>query len=266
MKDINSKINYDLKNIVEWLRANKISLNAGKTELVLFRSKNKQINKKLNFRISGQKIKIFSRTKYLGIILDENLTFGPHLDNLKLKLNRGNCLLSKIRYYVQAGLLRTIYYALFDSHLRYGSQIWGQVNNLDISKIKTTQNKALRIINFKGRLENADELYKNSRIFKLQDIIKIDNCLFVYDQLKGNLPKNFNNFFNHKSNQHRYNTRRNRVIVPLVKTSTYGSNSITLQAIKHWNEIQENLDLDPNFPDMTRSKFLKSLQTYINNQ
>ena len=218
LKDINNKINHDLKNIVEWLRANKISLNAGKTELVIFRSKNKRITKKLNFRISGQKIKICNKTKYLGIILDENLTFKPHLDKLKLKLNRGNCLLSKIRYYVQAGLLRTIYYALFDSHLRYGSQIWGQLNNnQDIEKIKITQNKALRIINFKGPLENADELYKNSKIFKIQDTIKIDNCLLVYDQLKGNLPQSFKNYFNHKSAQHQYNTRRNRVIVLHVK-------------------------------------------------
>ena len=46
LKDINYKINHDLKNIVDWLRANKISLNSGKTELVLFRTKNKHINKK----------------------------------------------------------------------------------------------------------------------------------------------------------------------------------------------------------------------------
>ena len=46
LKDSNSKINHDLKNIVEWLRANKISLNAGKTELIILRSKNKKIDKK----------------------------------------------------------------------------------------------------------------------------------------------------------------------------------------------------------------------------
>ena len=39
-----------------------------------------------------------SQTKYLGLILDEHLTFKYHLQNLKLKLNRANCLLSKIRY------------------------------------------------------------------------------------------------------------------------------------------------------------------------
>ena len=125
LKDLNKKINYDLKNTVEWLRGKKISLNASKTELVLFRTRGKMITKNMNFRISGQTIKIFSKTKYLVIILDENLTFKYHLDNLKFKLNRANCLLAKIRYYIKPMLLSTIYYAIFDSHLRYGQSILG---------------------------------------------------------------------------------------------------------------------------------------------
>ena len=48
LKDINKKINRDLKSIAEWLKANKISLNLGKTELVLFRSKDKKITKSMS--------------------------------------------------------------------------------------------------------------------------------------------------------------------------------------------------------------------------
>ena len=70
LKDINRKINCTLKSIAEWLKANKISLNSGKTELVLFRSKDKKITKNMNFRISGQKINMIPDTKYLGLILD----------------------------------------------------------------------------------------------------------------------------------------------------------------------------------------------------
>ena len=55
---INQRINHDLKNIVEWLRANRIALNTNKTKIVLFRSPRKIVTQKMNFRISGQKIKI----------------------------------------------------------------------------------------------------------------------------------------------------------------------------------------------------------------
>ena len=125
LKDINRKISRDIKSIAEWLKSNKISLNSGKTELVLFRSKDKKIIKNMNFRTSGQKINMISQTKYLALILDEHLAFKYHLKNL----NRANCLLSKTRYYAKFPLLQTIYCALFNSHLSYGCQIWGQRRN-----------------------------------------------------------------------------------------------------------------------------------------
>ena len=93
----------------------------------------------MNFRISGQKINMISQTKYLGLILDEHLTFKYHLQNLKVKLNSANCLLSKIRYHVKFPLLQTIYYALFDSHLIYNCQIWSQRRNEYIESIEKTQ-------------------------------------------------------------------------------------------------------------------------------
>ena len=141
-----------------WLTANKILLNADKTGLVLFRSKNRKITKNMNFRISGQKIKMLSKTKYLGLFLDENLSFKYHLDTIKLKLNRANCLLSKIRHYVRAPLLRTIYFAIFDPHLRYGCQIWGQNKNYAVENIEKLQNKAIRILNFKDSRAEASNL------------------------------------------------------------------------------------------------------------
>ena len=66
----------------------------------------------MNFRIRRQKIKILSKIKYLGLFLGENLSFKYHLDTINLKLNRANCLLSKIRRYVRAPSLRTIYFAI----------------------------------------------------------------------------------------------------------------------------------------------------------
>ena len=55
IKKFNKNINHDLSQIVQWLRASGISLNANKTELIILRPKNKSITKQLNFRISVQK-------------------------------------------------------------------------------------------------------------------------------------------------------------------------------------------------------------------
>ena len=73
--------------------------------------------------------------KYLGIILDKHLTFKNHMATVKLKLNRANGLLAKLRH-VNPTLLRTICYAIFEPHLRYGCQLWGQAQTQVLENIE----------------------------------------------------------------------------------------------------------------------------------
>ena len=127
-----------------------------KTELVIFRSPKKRIYANLNFRLSGQKIEPKHHTKYLGVILDEHLSFNEHMNILKQKFNRENGILAKLRYYVSANTLKTIYYALFDSHMRYACQIWGQSHSKTFDMIQSAQKKALRIKNFKQSMEPSE--------------------------------------------------------------------------------------------------------------
>ena len=102
---------------------------------------------------------MLSKTKYWGHFLDENLILSSIiLDIIKLKLNRASCLLSKIRHFVRAPLLRTIYFAIFDPHLRYGCQIYGQNKNYTVENIEKIQNKAIKILNFEGPHAEASNL------------------------------------------------------------------------------------------------------------
>ena len=100
LKQLNKKVNRDLKLTVELVTANKLSLNAKKTEIIILKLRNKTITKHLSFRLSGQKIKSTNQVKYLGDILQENLHWNKYLSNLGKKLSHSVGLLSKIRYYV----------------------------------------------------------------------------------------------------------------------------------------------------------------------
>ena len=126
LKKMNKHINHDIKHLCQWLRSNKISLNASKTEIIIFKTKLKTITKHLNFRVSGQKISPTTNVKYLGVHLNNSLTWEIHFKNLQTKLNRAIGLLSKIRHYTPKSLLKTMYFSLFNSHLIYACQIWGQ--------------------------------------------------------------------------------------------------------------------------------------------
>ena len=246
LKKINKYVNPDLSLLCHWLRANKLSLNTSKTEIIIFRPKNKQINKKLNFRISAQKIDICNKVQYLGVVLEENLEWNTHLNTLKLKLNRAIVLLCKIRHYVPKFLLKTLYYTIFHSHLIYTCQIWGQGSNT-LNKIQPLQDKAVRIINFKPDNHNVGELYKRDKILKVSVYIKLLNSLFVRDVLLNSSIPPFQNFFTKSENLHQHNTRhaqQNSVVLSQRNSVFYGIKSIQHQAATTWNQLQNEVNLD----------------------
>ena len=169
-----------MKLVVEWIRANRLSLNTSKAELVIFKSKYKIITKNVNFRISGQKIKHSSQVKYLGIILQDDLHWNSHLTKLRKKLTRSVGLLSKIRYYVPKNLLRTIYHSIFNSHLTYTCEMWGQnQENCYFKKLLHLQEKALRIIDFKPQTLLSECIFKENKILRISDFVNYKYVLFV---------------------------------------------------------------------------------------
>ena len=206
LKSINKCINHDLKLIVHWLRANRISLNVNKTEIILFRRKSNTISTNMNFPRSGQKIIPTTHTKYLGILMDEHLSWDQHLKMLKQKLSRANGLLAKARYYLSPNLLRTLYFSIFESHLRYGCQIWGHHNNHNLNDIANVQRKAIRIINFKSKYTPVEPLFKETKIMTLNEIIKSENCLLALHHINQCLPLSLKNLLRNGNDLHNYST------------------------------------------------------------
>ena len=79
--------------------------------------------------------------------IDTNLSWQYHFNDLLVKLNRGNALLFKMRKYVSCKILKSIYFAIFDSYLSYCCVVWA-LNFSTIQRIVNLQKKAVKIINF----------------------------------------------------------------------------------------------------------------------
>ena len=105
----------------------------------------------MTFHKSGQKIIRTTHTRYLGILMDQHLSWDQRLKMLKRELSRANGLLPKVHYYLSPKLLRTLYFSILESRLRYGCQIWGQRSHFNVNDIANLQHKAIRIINFKNK-------------------------------------------------------------------------------------------------------------------
>ena len=245
-KKVQKQLNIDLKLLCNWLLANKISLNSKKTEIIIFQKPGLKLKWNWNIRLNGYKLRPMDEIKYLGIYLDKHLN-GHYQSKLVMqKLARALGMLSKVRHYVAKTELKNIYHAIFESHLRYGCQIWYQSNTQFIKdKIAKLQKKALRIISFADFREPSSPLFKKWKILKVNDIVEMQNCLLVHSFLKGKLPKSFENYFQKSSDIHIKPTRFSRsesLYIPRFKSVTYGMNSITNAAIHSWNKLTEVVD------------------------
>ena len=95
IKVINKQVNKDLKTLSNWLNAYKICLNVSKTELVLFRSAKKQLDFGLKLKLNGKRLYTTNSVKYLGVKIDEHLTWKPQIDGISTKLNKANAILCR---------------------------------------------------------------------------------------------------------------------------------------------------------------------------
>ena len=88
MKKLKKLVNADLKHLVNWLNAKKISLNAKKTEMVIFKSKQKKLEDDLQRKLCGKRLYPTEIAKYLGVKIDTNLTWQHHVNDISIKLKQ----------------------------------------------------------------------------------------------------------------------------------------------------------------------------------
>ena len=115
LKSIETVINHELKQVNKWLRLNKLSLNASKTELIFFYPTSM---KSLNFdqtyiNFNGIRLKPVDFVKYLGMYIDKHLNWNHHIHELSKKLSQSNGILSKLRYNAPLEVCIEVYYPMF---------------------------------------------------------------------------------------------------------------------------------------------------------
>ena len=253
-KTIETVINTELKQVVKWLRLNRLSLNASKTELIFFHSKRHILNyDNISVKFCGTKLIPVNHVKYLGMYIDKYLSWDVHIQELSKKLSRANGILSKLRYNAPLSTCLQVYYAIFYSNLIYGCNVWGLTTNENLDKIEVLQNKCVRILKFAPYNSHANSLFIDLKLLKVRDVINVQQLKLVYDYFTNNLPIDLTNLFTLSSEIHTTDlclnsSRKNLFHISKINTVTYGNKSIKHHCATLWNETFNNgiaIDSDP---------------------
>ena len=170
--------NSELEKLYEWCLCNRLTINANKTNFMLF-----TINQSLNLprlHINNQTISRTDTIKFLGVTYDDALKFKCHINDLTLKISRHIALLYQIKDFMPEDVIKSIYYAHIYPLLTYCNPIWSTTYATFLNPLKLQLKKIVRIVTNSNYLEHTNPLFKETKILKLEDITKLTIGTFMY--------------------------------------------------------------------------------------
>jgi len=169
--------NLEVNKLFNWFCANRLSLNPTKTKFLVLRTPNNPPNTtEQKLFINGTPLaQIGSNfteqsTKFLGLHLDEFLSWKNHLAQINKKIAYALFMIKQTKHFLPVSSLKTLYFALIHPHLTYGILAWGSASSPILYKTKMLQKLAIRAINRAHYNSHTDPLFKNDGILKVNDL------------------------------------------------------------------------------------------------
>ena len=179
----------EVSKISTWLKANKLLINESKSKLIVFRARQRSFLPPV-IRINGVTMEEVDKFNYLGIVIDQHLTWNAHVRALSSKICKVIGILNRLKNFVPRSVLKTIYNSLIHSKLQYGILVWGHGSD----SIFKLQKKAVRVMTKSKFFAHTDPIFQTENILKFSDLRRLSELKFYYKLLHGSLPHYFRDF------------------------------------------------------------------------
>ena len=205
-KDIISKnINLEIKKITDWLALNKLSLNVKKTKYMIFHYRQRNISSFIpQIRIGDIVIERVHDFNFLGLTIDENMSWKSHTHKIANKISRAIGIINSLKNTLPRNILLTLYNSLVLPHIQYSILCWGS----NPGKVITRQKQAVRLVSRSKYNSHTAPLFKTMELLNFNDILNLNMLKFYYKLKNNTLPYYLQNIC---KSQHNYNTRNSEL-------------------------------------------------------
>jgi hypothetical protein len=232
----------EINKIADWLIVNKLSINIKKTKFILFKSPKKRLNHSVTISISNKPIDQVKSISFLGVNIDEHLTWKNHIDSVSKKISKTAGIIARVRHYANLNTLKLVYYALVYPYLIYANVVWGNTYTKRIQKLLSKQKKIVRLMSFKSNFDHTDPIFQDLKILTLPKINDYLTLLFMYRYHKTeHLSIIFNNLFVNNSDIHHYKTRNASNLHKKYRRTNYVNHSLASKGVDIWNKLDSHL-------------------------
>lgn len=159
-------LNRSLCELNMWCRDNFLTVNASKTIAMIF---NKKCNDRTGYKLmfNDTELELVNRYNYLGVIMDNDLSFLPHFNKIISSCNQKLFTLSKIRKYITQPIAIRLYKTLILPIIDYGDVFYNCLANTHLDKVQKVQNRALHIVDLPPRHKTNVHLHKKYQVIPL---------------------------------------------------------------------------------------------------
>ena len=234
-------LNMELDKVTTWFKANKLSLNHSKANFKVFTSSTRPLGDLNTIRIDNIVISRVHSTKFLGVIIDDKLTWSDHITTITKTVSRNTGILAKLRVFIPLSTLFSLYNTLILPHLTYCNIVWAHTSNSKLHSLFVVQKRAIRICTSAHPRDHTAPLFARLNTLTLSDINKLHTAIFMFKFTHNLLPRSFSSYFTSVRNTHTYSTRsRNNLFLPFTRTS-FSINNLRYYGPRLWNSIDEQL-------------------------
>ena len=172
--------------MIDWFRANLLTINLDKTECLLFHNSYSNSPLKLELELGDHIIRNTHQVKFLGLWIDKKLQWSMHTNTLLMKLKQNINLLKIGNKFLNKASKKLVYYAHIYSHITYGILVWG--NMIDISTNNKIQKCMDICFNLITHLPPTPLNYKKEKMLRLEELILLENTKLSFKLQHNLLP------------------------------------------------------------------------------
>ena len=210
--------------------------------------------------LNGITLERLTFTKFLGVIIDDKLSFIRHITYIKSKISKGLGILLKARKYLNRKCLLNLYYSFIYPYLTYCVEVWGNTPDTHIDPLIRLQKKVIRIITFSLYLAHTEPLFKELNILPFPKVVIQRIALQMFKFTNKLLPSAISELFISNSAVYKYNTRNRTKLRQCFGKHEYMYRSFKFSAVYIWIALLDSINTHSSY-----HTFKKTLKLFLLN-
>ena len=227
--------NTELVKFHKWTLANRLIMNASKTQYMVFTNRNVDLNS-VSILVNNVPLERVDCFKYLGLVIDEKLSYKLHCQYISGKISRSLGVFYRIRNNLDLQCLKMLYYSLIHPYLFYCNLVWGNARFTHINPVFVLQKRSMRIIFYTSFRSPSNPLFNSANILKIHDVYKLALGCYIYENSGSEVFVR----------DHSYETRFSSHLLPSFRRLYVSQQSVYYLGPVLWNSLPDMIKNSSN--------------------